>query len=527
MTRISVEQTREGASMTQLAEDLWPLLEQAIRLAAKGKAASRVTAEFLGDARESVISAASNDALSFSVRSPGGMCAGLQAATEHWLYLATIWLAPRLEELLATHGFRFAAPRIQLEDALAKTTHAPLVVIKGVLHGIDSSGELFCDDALRVSAEELTKAQRELVHALHEARRCACPMCEALRKKVPALDVPKLRKQLASVRETTNIRTALARPLDVRVLDLHDRHDVVQALATVLPALKNLEALNLDGVPVHALPEGLASWMHLRSLSLSRTRVEALPALATLQRLHANWTDLRSLPRAMHTLQEVELGFRENPAVDAFLPVLQENLSLRALRLFGGSSQGRSSKTASPAAWVRGLQGFDFAKVALEELTLWNFPLTELPESLARCTGLKLLDVRGTPMRAIELDLRGAPLEHLVIEGAIERIPSWVGEIRTLRHLSLTGSFDTVPEGIFELTQLEGLGLNGKLRVLPKDIARLRSLKHVWLWGNPFASLPTELASLPALEMLGLFDVRNGKALVESIGLSPRVRVHV
>ena len=128
-------------------------------------------------------------------------------------------------------------------------------------------------------------------------------------------------------------------------------------------------------------------------------------------------------------------------------------------------------------------------------------------------------------MRGIELDLRGVPLEHLVIEGAIERIPSWVGEMKSLRHLSLTGSFDTVPDDIFELTQLEELGLNGKLRVLPKGIARLTSLKNVWLWNNPFASLPAELASLPALEMLGLDNVPNGKALAESIGLSPRVRV--
>lgn len=537
MTSILVEPTAPNASMQQLLEELWPLLVHAIHLTAKGKAAKQVLLEFLGDAREDVLSLAIDNELMFNVRSPGGMCAGSQAATEHWLHMATLLLAPQLDALLASQGFRFVQPLPSLESALVRSPQTPLVVLKNVIHGVTGADELFADDGLGV--DDITKlkaADRALIASTHASGQCACPMCVSLRKKPPRIDVAKLRRQRVSAQLATSIGAALRNPNEVRTLDLHGRRDLGDALDKALGNLVNLEELILYGAAVHTLPASLGALRKLRVLDVSDTGVRVLPELASLERLRASWTDIRALPESFSklALRDCELSFRLTPPPEGYLPQLQRMPSLTRIQIYCGAC-GRdgdfdADTTAAFAAserashdWAAALEAFDFSK--LTHLTLWNFPLKRLPSSLAQCTQLVHLDIRGTSLPTLDVDLRHLPLMHLVLEGAVERIPEWVCEMQTLRHLSFTGTFETVPERLFALTQLQELGLNGKLRSLPSEIERLTSLQHLWLWNNPFEALPKALAGLPLLEMLGLFSVPNAKAMVAALGLPSKVRV--
>ena len=540
MTPLLLEPTTPNASMQHMMEELWPLLEYAIHLTAKGKAAKHVLLEFLGDAREDVLSLAMDNELMFNVRSPGGMCAASQAATEHWLHMATLLLAPQLDPLLASHGLRFVRPLPSLNDALARSPQTPLVVLKNVLHGVSAADEVFSDDGLGVSdITKLKAAERALIASTHASGQCACPMCVSLRKKLPAIDVAKLRRQRASAQVANSVGMALRHPAEVRTLDLHERHDLGDTLDNALGSLVNLEELILYGASVRALPPSISSLQKLRILDVSGTALRALPELASLERLRASWTDIAALPESFSklALRDFEISFRLTPPPEGYLPHLECMSSLTRIQIFCGAlgregdfdAETKAAFAASERAshdWAAALEAFDFSKLTqLTHLTLWNFPLKRIPPSLAQCSQLVHLDLRGTSLPTLDVDLRQLPLMHLVLEGAVGRIPDWVCEMQTLRHLSFTGTFETIPENLFALTQLEGLGLNGKLRSLPSDIEKLAALKYLWLWNNPLETLPSTLARLPLLEMLGLLHVPNAKPLAAAIGLSSKVRV--
>lgn len=539
---LPLERLRPDASTSELLEALWPLLTTVIRGSAKGKAAQSVLREFLENARPDVIGAAQNDRIEFHVRSPGGLCAASRHVTEHWLFLAVLVLRPQLGPVLEGVGFRLGDGVLDLHAALERSPHAPIVVIKGVMHAVGEDGALISDEDAGAPAGTLTAAERKRVAAALATKRCECPMCEGLRKSRPTIDIAAIQKRVASVRSCESLRTALANADQVQHLFLDGR--IGDALTTEVGRLRNLETLRLGHSSVCTLPASLGELRQLRELDISTTGIEGLPdtiGQTSLENLNATHGALRSLPPSLAELplRVLRIGFGFDggyPSPDGFLPVLSRLTHLEWLELSDTPASPRppvtdaeravlASREDARAQWVSAIESFDFSRSPLKTLHVSGPRLTRIPPSLADCPQLTTLDVRYTPIRALDVDLRTTQLRHLQIEGAIESIPAWLGSVRTLRHLSLSGSFTSVPEELFDLCELEGLGLNGRLEALSERIGNLRSLKHLWLWNPSLSSLPAALANLPALEMLSLRTVPNARALVEPLKLSPKVRV--
>jgi hypothetical protein len=538
--RLPVSTTREDASVSAFLEALWPVLDHTIRLVARGKLALTITSELLADARAEVLARAPRDQIAFQAPSPAGTRPASHRVIEHWLELTTVALGPRLVQLLATHGLR-REDWPSIDTWLTRSPHAPIVGLGGVLSVIEGDGAVVTDEGPSAPKSPSPKERAALERARRDGT-CACPLCESLRKAIPAIDVDALVRQYAEQRHAESLRIALSRAAVVRDLHLAGRRDLDGALLARLGELTALESLDLSRTRVDALPETIGRLRRLARLQLSDTPLGTLPSSlgeTALDTLVATSSALRALPASLARapLRTLRLGFLRTPAPDGFLDVIASLSQLEHIELFCGTSHTlpdagdegnrilRESATQSEA-WARALESFDFSRLpALQGVHLSGFPLTHLPPSLAAVPALRHLDVRGAPLRAIDVDLRKLPLEHLQLEGVSPTLPDWLGEITTLRHLSIHGRFTDVPEAIFGLRSLQGLGLGGRYSRLPDRFDSLPSLKDTWLHSVALDALPPTLARLPRLELLALQSVPRARELADAIGVPNTVRV--
>ncbi len=539
--RLFLTPTRKDADAAALHEALWPILDHTVRAVARGKIARTITNELLSDARGTVLSRAPRAELAFNTPNPAGALAASHRVIEHWLVLAALAVGDRLDDLCATHGLR-RKDWPTLKSALSRSPHAPIVALGGVLCVIEADGRITTDDGVVLDASALAPKARKSLEGARRDGVCACPMCEGLRKAPPNIDVDALLRAQATQRNTESLRTALAHASVVRHVYLARRQEVDPALLERIGELTALEGLYLSGTDAAALPESIGRLKRLTHLDVSRTPMERLPdglGDTGLETLSAQECRLRGLPASLvrAPLHKLTLGFRLTPSPDGFLDVLPTLTQLRSIDLVCGAqdttehatdaqNQARRESATQSAVWARALEAFDFTRLpALEWLHLSGFPLERLPPSLARVRTLTNLDVRGSPLPAIDLDLRTHQLVHLRLEGAFDTLPEWLGEIATLRHLSLHGRFTDVPESIFGLPALEGLGLEGRYTELPDRFASLPALEAAWLWSRELRALPPSLASVPKLRLLALQGVPRAAELAAALGLRSTVKV--
>src|ERR1700749_87827 len=109
-----------------------------------------------------------------------------------------------------------------------------------------------------------------------------------------------------------------------------------------------------------------------------------------------------------------------------------------------------------------------------DTLELYDFGLTELPESICQLTWL----------RSLILD-----------SNRLTTLPTCIGQLVHLDRLDLSGNLlSELPESIGQLTDLETLFLdNNKLIKLPKSLLNLPHLRRFYLHGNDALGLPTEV----------------------------------
>ena len=121
----------------------------------------------------------------------------------------------------------------------------------------------------------------------------------------------------------------------------------------------------------------------------------------------------------------------------------------------------------------------------VEELTLRNNLLRELPITLCGLTGLKLLYIK---------------------QNNLEYLPESIGNLVNLTVLDLLGNCLTkIPTSIANLKNLTYLNLvNNKLESLPKEIGDLSSLQFLLISANKLSYLPNELSKLSSLLCLNV-----------------------
>ena len=281
--------------------------------------------------------------------------------------------------------------------------------------------------------------------------------------------------------------------LDLSGLHLTDVPEGIGALAnltelylhnnqlTVLPewfgALTNLTQLRLDNNQFTVFPEPLGALTNLARLDLDGNKLTVLPeSLGSLTSLTKIWLSdnrLTVLPEWFGALTNLtELFINDNE-----LTVLPESLGalvdLTILWLDGNQF------SVLPESFG--------ALTNLTELYLNGNRLTVLPESFGALTNLTMLRLNGNRLTVL---------------------PESFGALTNLTTLDLDGNqFTVLPEWFGALTNLNQLYLNGnRLTVLPESLGALAKLTTLWLDGNRLQVLPESLGALTDLTALRLND---------------------
>ncbi|GAB4286415.1 MAG: hypothetical protein Kow0068_12000 [Marinilabiliales bacterium] len=146
----------------------------------------------------------------------------------------------------------------------------------------------------------------------------------------------------------------------------------------------------------------------------------------------------------------------------------------------------------------------------LTELDASNNYLENLPEGIAYCFNLKILNIRRNNLNKIpEFISKLKYLEELYLGGnSISEIPENITELKNLKKLYIPNNkLDNLPEFIGNLEHLEELVLSGnKITKLPDSIGKLKNLKKLDLFLNKLIKLPDSFIQLTNLEELNLWN---------------------
>ena len=134
--------------------------------------------------------------------------------------------------------------------------------------------------------------------------------------------------------------------------------------------------------------------------------------------------------------------------------------------------------------------------------------LSRLPPELAKLTGLRLINLGGNRLAKIPDEITSlGGLETLILRGnGLEKLPDGLGRMTRLLWLDLGDNrLQSLPEGLGNLTALTELDLNGnELTGLPDELGSLKSLKTLRLGNNRLTRLPNGFGDLTALTILDL-----------------------
>lgn len=129
----------------------------------------------------------------------------------------------------------------------------------------------------------------------------------------------------------------------------------------------------------------------------------------------------------------------------------------------------------------------------LEELQIFNIPITVLPAEIRHLRNLKKLHLSGLDIDSLppEIALCSNLIELKLINSSVKIIPAEIGKLQNLEVLSLEGnqSLSYLPEQIGQLRNLRLLDLtNCNLAYLPKTLFFLKRLEKLILTDCPLST---------------------------------------
>jgi len=144
--------------------------------------------------------------------------------------------------------------------------------------------------------------------------------------------------------------------------------------------------------------------------------------------------------------------------------------------------------------------------ISMEDLSLNNNQLTELPQSIGKLTSLKRLSLNNNQLT---------------------NLPKSIGKLTALEELWVTDNQLTyLPQSIGWLTELKWFySGNNQLTYLPQNIGNLTSLVELHLQNNQLTELPQSIGNLTSLKHLRLQNNQLSEFEINSIKsvLHPRV----
>lgn len=319
----------------------------------------------------------------------------------------------------------------------------------------------------------------------------------------------------------------------------------------------NIIELSFSEYQLLSLPEWITKLISLQVLDLSYNSLKELPEsivnLTSLKKLDLSFNNFTTLPESISILRsvgELKLGdfklethlIGVSESVIDFLnknqvDVINENVALVNQQQLNVLFEllphlKKDPITDSKENYYR----LKFENYNIVELSLAFCDIYPLPESMAKLTGLRELDLRYNELgeddfksfdiisrlTALQkLNLTGnhlfylpditklTALKELILEDneldRSELIES-IGDLRSLRKLSLKRNYlSNLPKGFEDLTSLEKLDLSfNQFEILPESVTKLTKLKKINLESNKLWEIPESINKLIKLEELNL-----------------------
>ncbi|CAF1181136.1 unnamed protein product, partial [Rotaria sordida] len=236
----------------------------------------------------------------------------------------------------------------------------------------------------------------------------------------------------------------------------------------ILRYTRTLEELLLDANQLQDLPKGVYRLTQLRRLTFSDNEIQYISPeigqLVNLEELDCSRNDIAEIPdniRHCRSLQRLDCS--GNP--------LANNL---------------------PAGIIHLRQ--------LNQLTLNDVSLAELPREIGSLSNLRVLEVRENLLKILPDSLVQLPkLESLDLgSNVIEQLPNHMGNLQSLKELWLdSNELHELPNDIGQLKRLQCLDVSeNKLTFLPNEIGDLESLTNFELSSNQIEQLPSTIGQL-------------------------------
>ena len=155
-----------------------------------------------------------------------------------------------------------------------------------------------------------------------------------------------------------------------------------------------------------------------------------------------------------------------------------------------------------------------YQQVQLKVLLLRGNPMRYLPRYIEKLSNLRALNLSMTELRVLRSEI--GKLEHLeqldLSSNQLTKIPPEIGKLIALKRLNLfSNTIDQLPPEIGNLKDLESLDLGyNKLESLPAEIGSLLNLTELNLMKNPLANFPSEIGKLIKLQDLNLQGLKLG-----------------
>lgn len=251
------------------------------------------------------------------------------------------------------------------------------------------------------------------------------------------------------------------------------KKEVIRNISDVL--LGKSDSLDLKGLNLIRIPEGIRYLTNLKKLDLSNNRLPALP----------DWIG------ELTNLEEVNLS--ENKMV-----IFPENINKLSKLTTLYLKENEIQKIPESFTSMQSLRTLDLSENPLGE---WHFPpkLTSLD--------LSYNEIGEFPEAILQLK----ELEKLELNDMnLNYIPKEFASMRSLRHLSICHNDFNVEDAedligyISHLTNLETLELGLFLEKLPDDLKTLKNLRNLHLETCDIEEIPPFLATLPKLVRVDL-----------------------
>ncbi|CAF4606767.1 unnamed protein product [Rotaria sp. Silwood1] len=259
----------------------------------------------------------------------------------------------------------------------------------------------------------------------------------------------------------------------------------------VLRYTRTLEELLLDANQLQDLPKGVYRLIQLRRLTISDNEIQRLlpeiGQLVNLEELDCSRNDIGEIPENIRHCKSLQkFDFSGNP--------LANNLPSGIIHLH-----------------------------QLNQLTLNDVSLAELPKEIGSLSNLRVLEVRENLLKILPDSLvHLIKLESLDLgSNVIEQLPYNMGNLQSLKELWLdSNELIQLPNDIGQLKRLQCLDVSeNKLTYLPNEIGNLESLTNFELSSNQIQQLPITIGKLQQRLLILKVNSNNLNILCDEIGL--------